>query len=114
MLATVEVSSGMAGDITLSVEPLQFDADGGASVDPASESGTVTVTAGEDTAATEGDAGDADSETGDASAAPSDAEGADGTAAETTATEFAFPAGGIALTALALTLVTAFVARRRR
>jgi hypothetical protein len=113
VLATVEVSSGMAGDVTLSVEPLQFDADGGASVDPASESGTVTVTAGEDTAVTDAGADDTDSEAGDTSAAPSDAENAED-ANETTATEFAFPAGGIVLTALALTLVTAFVARRRR
>ncbi len=118
VLATVEVSSGMAGDITLTAEPLQFDADGGASVEPASEAGTVTVTAGEDTAATAADAGDADSdsdaETGDASAAPSDAESAADAATETTSTEFAFPAGGIVLTALALTLVAGFAARRRR
>lgn len=105
VLATVEVSSGMAGDITLSVQPLQFDADGGDSVNPASESGTLTVS--DDATSTAADAG-ADSPTTDAaSAATSDAD------ADTTSTTFAFPAGGIVLTALALTLVAAFVARRR-
>jgi hypothetical protein len=115
VLATVEVSSGMSGDITLSVEPLQFDADGGDSVNPASESGTVTVTAGEDTAST--DDGAAADSSADRSATPaSDANGADADAdagTGTTSTEFAFPAGGIVLTALALTLVAGFAARRR-
>ena len=111
VLATVEVSSGMAGDITLSVEPLQFDADGGSAVDPVSESGTVTVTAGED--ADSIGTTDADSADSDAAAAASNDGDASEAATETTSTEFACPAGGIALTALALTLVAAFAARRR-
>lgn len=113
VLATVEVSSGMSGDITLSVEPLQFDADGGDAVNPASESGTVTVTAGEDTASTD-DGADADSSADSSTAPASDTDDAEADAGTgTTSTEFAFPAGGIVLTALALTLVAAFAARRR-
>jgi hypothetical protein len=113
VLATVDVSSGMAGDITLSVEPLQFDADGGASVNPASESGTLTVSGGDDTAgSTAADTNGADSPTTDASSAATASAASEGDA-QTTSTTFAFPAGGIVLTALALTVVAAFVARRR-
>lgn len=110
VLATVELSGERVGETTLSLAPVQFDTDGGGSMSPASESGTVTVAADGD-AEPNADAG--------TSAAAADSDGGDaGQRAdadrETTSTTFALPAGGIALTALALTLVAAFVARRRQ
>lgn len=115
VLATVNVSSGMTGEITLSVEPLQLDADGGASVEPASESGTVTVTAGDETVSNAADTSATDSSASDESTVPSDAGDSNADSGpETTSTTFAFPAGGIVLTALAVTLVAVFAARRRR
>jgi hypothetical protein len=112
VLATVELSGERVGETTLSLAPVQFDTDGGGSMSPASDAGTVTVAADggvESNADTGAGAATADSDGGDA-VQRSDAD-AD---RETTSTTFALPAGGIALTALALTLVVAFVARRRR
>ncbi|GGL34778.1 hypothetical protein GCM10009037_18000 [Halarchaeum grantii] len=43
VLATVELSGVAPGAVNLSVEPRQFDADGGAAVEPATDAGTVTV-----------------------------------------------------------------------
>jgi hypothetical protein len=116
VLATVELAGESAGEATLRVEPLQFDADGGASIDPATQAGTVTVGAGGDGGETTAAASDDDTgATGDGgSSDAAAADDADGDGDETTATSFALPAGGIALTALALALVGAFAARRRR
>ncbi|WP_318566661.1 hypothetical protein [Salinigranum marinum] len=107
VLATVELSGERVGETTLSLTPVQFDTDGGGSMSPASDAGTVTVAAAGTTATNDGTTVAADADAG----AGSTASTAD---AETTSTTFALPAGGIALTALALTLVAAFVARRRR
>lgn len=110
VLATVELDGESVGETTLAVEPLQFDTDGGGSMTPTSEAGTVTVSAdgSVDTAAAATESS-IDAESG-AAATASTGE----SAAETTSTAFALPAGGIALTALALTLVVAFAVRRRR
>jgi hypothetical protein len=109
VLATVELSGERAGETTLSLAPVQFDTDGGGSMSPASDAGTVTVgSVGTDTTATnDGATAAADTDAGTGSTAST----AD---AATTSTTFALPAGGIALTALALTLAAAFVVRRRR
>jgi hypothetical protein len=118
VLATVELSGLSNGDARLAVEPIQFDTDGGGTMSPATEAGTVTVSADADmetetsvteSAASSGEGAGAD-DTDAATSSAGDAGGGD----ETTSTAFALPAGGIVLTALALTLVVAFVARRRR
>jgi hypothetical protein len=109
VLATVELRGDTAGEATLVLEPRQFDADGGASMSPAADAGTVTVGDG-DTAGSAAAAGTSDVEVDDST----DAASTDSDAAETTSTSFALPAGGIALTALALVLVAVFAARRRR
>lgn len=44
VLGTVELAGVSAGRAELSAEPLRFDADGGASVEPDTATGTVTVT----------------------------------------------------------------------
>jgi len=46
VLGTVELTGVNAGSAELSADPLQFDADGGASVEPDTAAGTVTVTSG--------------------------------------------------------------------
>lgn len=46
-LATVTISGTAPGDVTLSVEPQQLDADNGSAIDPATQSGTITVTGSE-------------------------------------------------------------------
>ncbi|MFB6252676.1 MAG: hypothetical protein ABEI27_13515 [Halobellus sp.] len=47
-LATVTIAGAASGDVTLSVEPRQFDDDGGGSFSPATQSGTLTVTGSEE------------------------------------------------------------------
>lgn len=118
VLATVELSAETAGEAGLSVGIVQFDTDDGGRMSPSTESGTVTVAADTDSdaagASSDGDTGagadavdaDSDAETG--------ADASDGDGAETTSTSFGLPAGGLVLTAFALALVVAFVARRRR
>jgi hypothetical protein len=108
VLATVELGGESGGETTLAVEPLQFDTDGGGSMTPTSESGTVTVSADGDVDAA---AAATDSQAASDVSAESTASTGD---AETTSTAFALPAGGIALTALALTLVVGFGLRRRQ
>ncbi|WP_152040740.1 hypothetical protein [Salinigranum salinum] len=120
VLATVELNGEAAGEAGLSVEPLQFDTDGGGTMNPATEAGTVTVggdadaeTEASDASGSAASSGDGeDDATDDTDAAASSAGDAGGD--ETTSTAFALPAGGLVLTALALAFVVAFVARRRR
>jgi hypothetical protein len=67
-LATVAIVGAGAGEATLAVEPVQFDADGGAAFEPASRSGTLTVEAGvtpsDDASTPTPDAGDKSSASG--------------------------------------------------
>lgn len=69
-LATVEIAGIAPGDAALSVDPEQFDADGGAAFEPVPRTGTVTVTDPDatPTATHEFDGG------GDESTAPPDGE----------------------------------------
>jgi hypothetical protein len=118
VLATVELSGLSSGDARLAVEPLQFDTDGGGTMSPATEAGTVTV-GGDADAETEasdtsGSAASSGDDTGDATDDAASSAGDAGDGDETTSTAFALPAGGLVLTALALAFVVAFVARRRR
>jgi len=46
-LATVTISGTATGDVTLSVEPRQLDDDNGSAIDPATQSGTITVVGSE-------------------------------------------------------------------
>jgi hypothetical protein len=119
VLATVELSGLSSGDARLAVEPLQFDTDGGGTMSPATEAGTVTVGGDADAETEASDATESgassDDGAGDATddaAASSASDAGDGD--ETTSTAFALPAGGLVLTALALAFVVAFAARRRR
>ncbi|WP_251330351.1 hypothetical protein [Haloplanus pelagicus] len=72
-LATVTVAGASPGEVELTLDPRQFDADDGSAVDPATQSGTVTVGGGGATPSTaaagstgtdvgggDGTAGDAD------------------------------------------------------
>jgi len=90
-LATVTVAGAAPGEVELSVEPRQFDADDGSAVSPATRPGTVTVTGGSATSSTddatsESDTGGDTSATGggDTSADTSGGDGRSDTSADTT------------------------------
>lgn len=88
-LATVTVGGAAPGDVELTVEPRQFDADDGSAFSPATQSGTVTVagSGGGDAPAADGST-DSDSEDG------SDASGDDSTGSDTDAGGDGGPTGG--------------------
>jgi hypothetical protein len=54
-LATVRIAGTGAGEATLTVEPVQFDADGGASFRPATQAGTLTIESAATTTQSDGD-----------------------------------------------------------
>jgi len=77
-LATVTVAGAAPGEVELSLEPRQFDADDGSAFGPATQSGTVTVSGGGDGA----DSSTVDSSTAGSESPDTDA-GEDAPAADT-------------------------------
>ncbi|WP_049935326.1 hypothetical protein [Haloplanus natans] len=80
-LATVTIAGATPGEVTLSVDPRQFDADDGSAFSPATQSGTVTVSGGDGGTKTGGQSGnEAGSDGGTAgTSSTSDGEGTTGT-----------------------------------
>ncbi|QLC33520.1 hypothetical protein EFA46_004670 [Halarchaeum sp. CBA1220] len=97
VLATVELSGVAPGAANLSVEPRQFDADGGAAVEPATDAGTVTVRD------PEADGGSSASTADARASAPAD-----------TSVPLLTPAVGGALVAGSVALLAVFALVRRR
>jgi hypothetical protein len=58
-LATVDVSGAAPGEVRVTAEPLQFDADGGSAFSPTAQAGVLTVTATGDDATTGTESGSA-------------------------------------------------------
>jgi hypothetical protein len=116
-LATVELRGESAGRAGLEVRPVQFDADGGARMNVSVESGSVVVGEPEPTAtptdeptATSTDGEDAT----DGSASSSGADAATATPTNTTTSgQGGLPLAGLGVTAVALVVAGALLARRR-
>jgi hypothetical protein len=107
-LATVTVSGVAPGEAQLSVEPLQFDADGGALMDPATRADAVTVTPGSPETG-----GDGAAVSGEPPAATGVADGNDATGDDATG-GLPDAAPPLVVTAAAVGLVVAGLAIGRR
>jgi len=120
-LATVDLRGESAGEVSLDVRPVQFDADGGAAMDVGSEAGSVVVGEPEATATptaeatattgggeTVGGSGSGGTETTGA------ADDGEGTPTLTgTSGQGSLPLAGVGVAVIALVLFAALLARRR-
>lgn len=117
-LATVAVAGAASGEVELTAEPRQFDADDGSAFSPATGAGTVTVSEGGSAPAADGSAdSDAGADAPGGSDADGDAESTDGStdAGDGTDTEPTSGAGPLspALVVIAVALLAAVGLRRR-